>query len=157
MTTQKIMLVIGDADWTVNAIHLACTIARREGRELVIVKMLPMQHTGWLGAPQDFTALTRDERHLLSNCLSTADDYGVTATSEFFQYVDLPEAIRQAAEHYEASTVFAMLPHYRLAFWGKLMNNQLERQLHQQHCTLHTLAPSNAQGDWTPSVVVTPH
>lgn len=148
------MLVLGEATWTLKAIHLACTIARREGRELVLVKMVEMQHTGWLGMPEEGVDLTLEERRVWKNCVNTAHDYGVTPATEYFQYVDLTEAIPQAAEQYEASVVFATLPSYRFGFWRKFQLGLLERHMRQQGCALYTLAPTDPQADWTPSVVV---
>jgi hypothetical protein len=149
------MLVVGESEWTMKAMHLAATIARRENRELVILKMLSTQATGWSGAPHDFLLLTAKERQLMRNCVATAHDYGIVSVVEYFRYIELPEAICQAAERFEASTVFAVLPSYRFAFWGKFQARQLERHLRRQHCTLHTLAPNDNTADWTPSVVVT--
>ena len=129
MAIQRIMVQIADREWTLAAVHRACTLARSVEAEIVLVKMLPVQHLSWLGTPfgaMDFTKLERAE---LRDYAATVEDYGVPFTLYQFQYFALADALSDAADHVDAQIVFATLPPSLLPFWRRFQLNGLRRCL----------------------------
>ena len=60
---------------------------------------------------------------------ATIEDYGVEFTAVLFQFVDLPDAIAQAAEHMNAQIVFAKIPESVIPFWTRFQRWSLNRQI----------------------------
>src|SRR5947208_3225386 len=110
METQSIMVQITDRRWTLAAMHLACALARPAGAEVALVKMVPVQHVGWLGTDLGNLRLTPADRKDMSEYESITEDYGVQSSRHFYQYVTLPGALVDAAEYVNAQVVFATLP-----------------------------------------------
>lgn len=127
-----IMLQIADHEWTQAALHSACQIARNRGMPLVLVKMIPVQHSGWLGSDMGYNNLSIDEHLETVDYESTVEDYGLPASLLLVQYVTLVDATVQAAEQLNASIIFAKQLHNPIRILGKLQTWMLNRQLHGQ-------------------------
>src|SRR2546428_56721 len=119
MDTQSIMVQITDRRWTLAAMHLACALARPCGAEVALVKMVPVQHVGWLGTDLGYLRLTLDDRKDMTDYETITEDYGVPSSRHFYQYATLPGAIVDAAEYVNAGVVFATLPTSIIPFWRK--------------------------------------
>src|SRR5260221_984343 len=114
MTKNMIVVQIADREWTLSALRRACTLARGTNAEITLVKMLQVQHMSWLGTEFGNMHLTEQDRRDLGDFQATVEDYGVPYAALTFQYFSLPEALSDAADHFDAHGVFATLPKSRL-------------------------------------------
>jgi hypothetical protein len=128
-------------DWTLQALHLACAMARNTGVDVTLMRMIPVQHYGWLGTEMGNQIPTAQDFRLLNEYEKTAETYGVELTVVPMQYVSLKEAIVQAAHHLEAKAVFATLPQSSVAYWRKFQMWDLQRQLGARQFPLYSLEP----------------
>jgi hypothetical protein len=117
MNRLIIMVQIADHQWTLDALYRACLLARDMNAEVALMKMVPVQHLGWLGTEFGNMNFTAKERSELHDYEATAEDYGVPCSTHVFQYATLPEAISQAADYVKAHIVFATLPQSIIPFW----------------------------------------
>lgn len=129
---QTIMVQIGDHQWNSQILDYACSLARRNNGKLALVKMIPVQHTGWLGTEWGSLNLTDEDRAELNECAATAEDYGVEYSIHYFQYMTYSDALLEAAEHVNANVVFATLPKYLLPWWKRYRVTNLHHQFAQQ-------------------------
>jgi hypothetical protein len=156
MDTQSIMVQITDRRWTLAAMHLACALAREAGAEVALIKLVPVQHVGWLNTDFGYLQLTADDRKDMRDYQTIAEDYGVQSSRHFYQYATLPGAIVDAAAYVNAQAVFATLPSSIVPLWRKVQLWWLRRSLKRQQCELYTLEPPINASDWTPSVLIQP-
>ena len=129
---QIIMVQILDREWTQEALHCACRLARNTSATIVLVKMIPVQHPGWLGTDLGYQNFTAQEQAEYADYQTTLEDYGVEFTALLFQYLTLTDAIAQAAEHVNAQIVFARVPDSIIPFWTQFQQWSLKRQLTRQ-------------------------
>ena len=135
-TKQTIMVQISDREWTLEALHRACLLARITSANIALVQMIPVQHPRWLGTDMGYMNFTDQDRVEFTDYQATIEDYGVEFTPLLFQYATLAEAIAQAAEHVNAQAVFARIPESIIPFWTKFQVWWLNRQLERQQCKL---------------------
>src|SRR5207248_3083715 len=135
----SIMVQIGEPKWTLAALHLASAVARTNGDALILVKMIPVSHVGWLGTEFGYRNFTEADRRLLKDYAATAEDYGVASSVELYQYAILSDAIADAAEYVNARIIFATLPHYKLPFWRRFLIWRLHARLKRQGRLLYVL------------------
>src|SRR5690349_12479385 len=90
---RSIMVQLGEPQWTSKALHLACTVARANSCDLTIVKMVPVDHPGWLGTELGNRHFTTADQDRLRDYSITAEDYGVQFAVDLYQYVILSDAI----------------------------------------------------------------
>jgi hypothetical protein len=136
---SSILVQIGEPAWTSAALHLACAVARTHCYELILIKMVPVSHAGWLGTEFGNLNFTETDRRLIQDCSATAEDYGVPFSTELYQYMTLSEAIVDAAQDFNARIVIASLPQYKLPFWRKFLMWRMRCQLTKQRRLLYTL------------------
>ena len=133
-----IMVQIADNDraWTLEALHCAAIMARERSAKIVLVKMIPVQHIGWLGTELGYLHLTEHDEQELADYAATLEDYGVDYEVCPFQYATLTDALVQAAEFVGAQTVFATLPASRIPFWQRFQLHDLRHHLAQDQRVL---------------------
>jgi hypothetical protein len=129
-------------------------MARTHCYELILVKMVPVSHVGWLGTEFGSQHYTEADRRFLKDCSTTAEDYGVPFSTAIYQYVTLSEAIVDAAEHFNTRIVIANLPQYKLPFWRRFLTWQMRRQLAKQRRLLFTLDESSPDEPQVPLIVM---
>ncbi len=127
-----IMVQISNREWTLEALHCACLLARKASARIALVEMIPVQHASWLGTELGYMHFTHQEQADFADYQATIEDYGVRFTPVVLQYVTLTEAITQAAEHVKAQIVFARIPESRIPLWTKFQRWMLSRQLARQ-------------------------
>jgi hypothetical protein len=152
----SIMVQMAEPQWTLQALHLACAVARANGYPITLVKMVPVSHVGWLATELGYQHFTIEDRRLLQECSITAEDYGVPSSVKLFQYVTLSEAVVDAAEQFNPRIVFATLPHYKLPYWRKYLIWRMRHALEHQQRLLYTLEESLTPVQQTPSIIVPP-
>ncbi|KAB2867571.1 MAG: hypothetical protein F9K46_00020 [Anaerolineae bacterium] len=127
------MVQISDYEWTLDALHCACLLARNTGTPIVLVEMIPVQHPTLLGTDFGYMNFSHQDEASLRDYQATIEDYGLEFTTLLFQYMDLPSGIAQAAEHVHAQIVFAHIPDSIIPLWSKFQRWLLNRQLTHQH------------------------
>ncbi len=149
-----VMVQVAEPKWTLAALHLACAVARTNGYALVLVKMVPVSHVGWLGTELGYQNLTEADHRLLRDYAATAEAYGVVPSAELFQYAILSDAIVDAAAYFDARIIFATLPRYRLPLWRRFLLWRLHRQMEWQGRLLYTLDDPRLADAGLPYIVV---
>lgn len=156
LSPSTIMVQMADPQWTLQAVHLACAVARTNGYHILLVKMVPVSHVGWLSTEFGYQHFTIEDRRLLQECAITAEDYGISSTMKLFQYVTLSDAIVDAASQFDPRIVFATLPHYKLPYWRKFLIWRMRHGMERQQRLLYTLEESLTPVQQTPSIIVPP-
>lgn len=151
MATQ-ILVQMSDFEWTLQAMHLACAMARNTHSGLALLHLMPVANPALLGTEVGVTPPATSERRRLNEYAMIAEDYGVDLALQPMQYESVTDALVQAAEHVGASVVFAHLSASGLPFWQRFRVWNLRRQLAAQGCRLFTLEQPELTGEWTPSV-----
>jgi hypothetical protein len=143
MDGQAIMVVPGDWQWTQQAMHLACAMARDTGTAVVAVRMVPVNHPLLLG---DISAVkhTADERSLPYDCAVTAEDYGVAYQMLVFNYVNYFSGLSSAAEQINAIAIFMSIHHSSFVPWDRFQLWRLRRAAKRIIYTLETPADQPA-------------
>jgi nucleotide-binding universal stress UspA family protein len=103
---DTILINMSDSKWTTNALHEACTLARGENLQIVLLHLMPVQHLSWLGTDLAIQPMTPRQREQLNSCVQTAEDYGLSLILQPMQYTSFVEAIVQAADTLSARFVF---------------------------------------------------
>lgn len=141
MDTQVILVCAADHQWTLEALHLASSLSLDTGWPVRLLKLVAVD-SPWLLGLNDATAYrhyTLAEHEQVTEYMKTLEDYGVSFTTDLFQYVSRLDAIVDAAGQYNASVVFATLPPYLLPLWRRFNLWNLRRRLARQHHILYTL------------------
>jgi len=147
-----IMVAAGERQWTLEAMHLACALARNTGKDLVLVQMVSVSQPSYLGANFAHWNNTAEEQAHIRDYIKTAEDYGVNLSVTVFEYIDFVPGLAQAAEHADANVVFATLPNSVISYLRRLRLWNLRRQLKPR--TLYTLDPDTTMPEWKPTITV---
>ena len=151
MNNQTIIVTIGKPDWTMNALHIACPLARGSGKGLLVLRMVPVHNPSLLGTNGDMWNCTCREQAAIDQYASTVEDYGVPPTMVTCQYVNLLNGIVDAAGQLNAGVLFFSYPDTRIAYWRKWQIRQLRHRLATIRCQLYTLespAELSAAQEW---------
>lgn len=155
MTTSSVMVVMNDRTWTLEALHLACALARTTGTAVTLVTMIPVTHAPYLGTDIEgwhFSAQNRDD---IAYYQQLASDYGVALRTRRCQYVTLVDAICQMAEEVGAQTVFATLAASVVPFWRAFQLWLMRAQLQRGKRTLYTLDAEPNAASTKPRIIIT--
>lgn len=137
--TNTILLFTGEPAWTERAAHLAAATARETGAAVLVLRPVPVDHLGDLGAGLHESLLSFAEFDTLQNVANIIGSYGVATGVEMYEYTQLSGGIRSAAEQLDAAAVFAPPPSGPLAALDGWRLWWLRRTL---RCPLYTLAAS---------------
>lgn len=127
MPIRSILIVLGDHAWTVQAMHLACAMARDNGAVVFIVKMLRVNHPLLLGDVAGYVNYTASDRTALQECAATAEDYGVSFREHVCTYADYAAAVAGVAEQLDAAVVLAPPYHSHLPALNRFAAWRLRR------------------------------
>ncbi len=128
---STILVITGEPNWTRRAVHLAAAAAREAGTDVVLLHMVPVAHLEYLGAGAREALLSFAEFDALSEYRNTVAAYGVAVDVELFEFSDFAGGVLCAADHFDATAVFAAAPAGRLGrlrLWG--MRRALRRPLY---------------------------
>lgn len=154
METPKLMIVLGERDWTLKALHLACAVARTNGWPLILVKMVLAPHPMALGTPAGRVNFTAEEELQLQDFSATAEDYNVPFELVINQYVNYYHALTDLAEQLAVQIVLAEPPTSFIPFYAKIQLWFLRHHLKAAGCTLYTLQEAEPQPTWSPALTV---
>ncbi len=144
---------MADETWTLQALHFACALARNYDARVILVRLMQVQHLGFLGTEFGSTPLSSKEYAAWLNYAATAEDYGVALVRQSMQCWSPLEAIADAADYVDAQVVFVHIPHSHIPYVDKLQRWQLQRRLGKANRQLYTLEPAD-ENSRTPSVVI---
>lgn len=153
-----ILVQMADHQWTVQAMHLACSAARNTGYELVLLHLLSVKNPGLLGSSVATGAPTSSEWEDIEDYALIAEDYGITLRLQPMTYTTLIDALAQAAEVLQPTLMFAHIPNGRIHWLHRVRLWLLERQLARVGCALSTLEQHDQYIERVPEIVMrTPH
>ena len=134
MNTKPTFVVqIADREWTLEALHCACLLARNTSAQIALIKMIPVPHAGWLGTEWGYMKFTDQDEADFTDYQATLEDYGVEFAPLLFQYITLAEAMADVAVYVNAQIVFAKIPESIIPFWTTVQRWLLGRQFAQQN------------------------
>ena len=139
---NTILVQMADRQWTEEALHLACAMARNSETPTTVtmLRLIYAQNYGWLGTSFGSTDwLTKEDSDLLWGCKAIAEHYEIELLVQPMQWMTYVGAIVDASDDLESGAVFACVPQYKLPFWRKFQIWDLRRQLEKRGRTLYTL------------------
>lgn len=143
------MVQIGQRGWTLNALHAACQMAKKQNGCILLVKMVPVQHLAWLGTELGYMDLTYKEEVEIEEYQDLIEEYEVEYGVCVFQYTSLANGIIQLVEEAKAQILFATLPTSIVPGWRNFQLYRLRQSLTKQGCRLTETSP--VDGDYTPT------
>ncbi len=153
---KPILVQMSDKQWTLQAVHLACALARSNQTTIILLRLMPARHPGYLGTEFGDTPPTDEEHKEIDEYAATAEDYGVAMCLQPMQYVNRLEAVSDAADQLDTAIVFAHIPPGRIPYWHRFQRWNLKRQLSAAHRQLFTLDQQTDRPDSIPAVIITP-
>jgi hypothetical protein len=151
MSCFNILLIPGEPQWTSRALHLACAMARSNGGEVTLLKMVPAGHPALLGSPEGSRFVRREEMRAMAELARTAEKYNVPANVTVCQYASYTRAMVDVAEQLEATALFATVPASYIPFWARYQEWRVRSILARHRCTLYTVEPAGGPLEWAPS------
>lgn len=148
---STIMVQVTDHKQTLAAIHFACTMARSTQQRIVLLKLIPVNHPGWLGTEFEYLNLTDKDLEALRGYEKIAESYGVAVEPRLLPVVSALEGIINAADSVDAQIVFAHAPHSLIPFWQAWQTRVLRWSLKQHQRELYVLDYQGSLLDWKPS------
>jgi hypothetical protein len=136
---EPILVQMATDEWTMQALHLACAIARNNDTQVALLRLIQLEHASYLGTCMGDRQPNHDEYQRLREYAATAEDYGIELTVQSMQCLTLLDAVVQAAEQLNAQLVFAHVADSRIPYWHQAQVWNLERRLHSEGRQLFTL------------------
>lgn len=143
---STVLIITGERNWTLRAVHLAAAMARDAGLAVVMARLVPVAHLEYLGSSAREALLSYDEFDALREYIATAEAYGVPFSIEWFEYSDYIGGVTSAAEQHGAAAVFAPAPGGIVGLLARWRLAWLRRTLGRP---LYTLEPGDALPAWT--------
>jgi hypothetical protein len=151
---RRILIVWGEPEWTVQALHLACALVGHGRGEVVLAKMTLVGSPLNLGMDNTGRSLSRHDRRSLADYHRLALGYETTLRLASCQYSDRHGGVMSLVRRYRPLTLFvepakAGVP--GLARWREWW---LRRAVERAGCQLETLTQPPDTTNWVPSVSV---
>ena len=127
-----IMVQMMDRQKTLEALHFAGAMAHNRRGKVVLVKMVPVQHIGWLGTELGYASFTDDDQKTLRSIGLPPKVMGSRLRLNSYQYMSLADAVADAADYVNAQIIFAALSHGLMPFQYRFDVWRLRRRLAQQ-------------------------
>lgn len=153
---NTILVQMSEKVWTMQALHLACALARNSSATLVLARLVEVQHYAHLGTPFGDNVPTPQEYDDIQEYAATAEDYGIEFSFRVMQCANRLEALADAADYLDSEVVFAHIPRSRIPYWQDIQTWLLKRRLAAGHRQLFTLARPSQQETYAPSITVEP-
>jgi hypothetical protein len=131
-----ILVQLADPLWTMHALRSACRMARDYQTDVTLLRLIPVQHVGWLGTELVEPHLPGGEYEALRSYLNIAQGFETTLNVQSMQYVSLGDALVDAAHYLDAVAVFAPPPQSKNRLLQKLQTWNFQRRLAVQYHTI---------------------
>lgn len=149
---MRIVVQISDRQWTMQAVHLACAMARNTESTLVLLQLWPVTNAGLLGTGIGVDTASARNALEFEEYETIAEDYGVPLSVQPMECESPIEASVQAATQLQASALFIHIPERRIAFWRPFQVRHIERRLAAFQCRLYLCDRPDQNASWLPSV-----
>lgn len=149
---MNIILQVSDRHWTMQAVHLACAMARNTGSNLLLLQLRRVTNVALLGTGIGVDAPSSRDEEDLKEYEAVAEDYGVPVVVQPMEYESLTEAALQAVALLKATTLFMHLPEHRFSLWRQFQVRHLQRRLNALHCRLYLCDQSAQREPWMPAI-----
>ncbi|MEZ4670339.1 MAG: hypothetical protein R3E39_20730 [Anaerolineae bacterium] len=149
---QTILVHMANIQWTTQALHLACALARSDQSRIILLRLIEVQHISYLGSDFANRPLTPREFSDIAEYSATAEDYGVEMSIAQIQCLSPLAAVVAAARVVNANIVFVHVPPSRVPFLRQYHLWQLKRQFAQAHQQFYTLDPAPQEVIRVPAV-----
>lgn len=153
---KMILVHLSEWDWTLQATHLACSLARSNRSDIILLRLDFVRHPGYLGTEFGATSPNQKEIALVKACVAITEQYSVRPWLESIQCVTLSGALVNAADQLAADILFAHLPAAYLPYWRRFQTWNLTRRLSALQCQLFTLDKSTHVPERPSSIAITP-
>lgn len=153
---KKVAVILGEQDWTAKAIHLACALAHSSQSEVVLVKLIPVQHPLMLGEGEGYLNFTRQEQKKCREWLAIAQNYGAPCSLCVYQYASYVGGVVGAAAGLDAATVLAQPLKSLLPLWSRFQQWRLREALAEEGRSLQTLEPAKPEANQLPYINLIP-
>jgi hypothetical protein len=153
---RTILVQMENRRFTMQALHLALALARNQQAQVVLLRLIPVKHLGYLGTSLGQCEMSADEQAALRDYAATAEDYGMDITLRQMQCEDTLAAVTEAADYLDADVVFAQVRPSWLPYWQVFRRWWLEQQLALHGRQLYTLQTPPAAASHVPMITVKP-
>ena len=135
--TRRILIPLEEWRWMPEAARAASILARDTGAEIILLRMVPVQHIAWLGT--ELGDLHSAAYWYLPALQAALTKSGIPYQVRQFQFTSFVDGVAQAVELFDASVIFARTPNCPIPFWRQFQNWRLRRLLEQSHCRWYEL------------------
>jgi hypothetical protein len=149
-----ILVQMAEEKWTMEAMHLACALARGSGAQVALLRLIQVQHPSYLGTSFGNKPPNQREYHRLNEYSATAEDYGIALDIHAMQCLSATDAVVEAVDHLQADIVFAHVASIRISYWRRFQVWNLGRRLASKRCQLFTLDQPVGFIEWMPTITV---
>ncbi|MEO8608199.1 MAG: hypothetical protein ABI690_09975 [Chloroflexota bacterium] len=149
-----VLVQMAEEKWTMEAMHLACALARGSGAQVALLRLVQVQHPSYLGTSFGNKPPDKREYGRLNEYTATAEDYGIALDVHSMQCLSAMDAVVDAVEQLEAVILFAHVAASRIHYWRKFQVWNLGRRLVSKHCQLFTLDQPVGFIEWMPTITV---
>ena len=146
--TPTIMVVTGEHNWTMQALHLAAAMARETGASLLLVERVPVTRLEYLGAGLREALLPYDRLTALHEYCAAIRDYGIEVAVAPYEYTDYVGGLLSAVEQVAPLAVFAPAPTGWLPVVAAARLWYVRRALRRP---LYTLGAGDGAATWAPA------
>jgi hypothetical protein len=153
---KTIAVILGKPEWTAKAIHLACALAHSHRGEVILVKLIPVQHPMDLGTAGGYVNFSRREQRAAREWMAIARDYNTPCKQCVYQYASYVGGVTGVAAGLDAAIVLAEPIHSWLPFWGRFQQWRLRLALAEAGRSLETLQPAKPGSDELPYINLIP-
>lgn len=153
---KTILVQLSARPWTMQALHLACALARNTEAEVILLRLMQVRHPSYLGTEFGYASPTRQEAADLADYGATAEDYGVSLALREMQCVTALNAVADAAEQTGSEIVFAHVPPSRIPYWRRYQIWSLEHRLSTGRRQLFTLDKPVSGVDQPAAITIKP-
>jgi hypothetical protein len=153
---KRVAVILGKPDWTAKAIHLACALAHSHHGEVVLVRLVPVQHPMDLGTAGGYLNYSRHDQQATREWMAIARDYGAPCKLCVYQYASYVGGVAGVADGLDAAIVLAEPIHSWLPFWGRFQAWRLREALAEAGRSLETLQPRKPGSNELPYINLIP-
>ncbi|MBL8164451.1 MAG: hypothetical protein JNJ61_20855 [Anaerolineae bacterium] len=151
---KTILVQISEPSWTMQALHLACALARNNAAQIILLRLMPVRHPSYLGSAFGNSPPTEQERHDMAEYAATAEDYGVELSIQPMQCATVLGALVDAADQLNVDAVFAHIHKSWIPYWHQFQTWDLRRQLSAAHRQLFTLDSPPQHKEYVPAIMI---
>lgn len=153
---NTILVQLSEYNWTIQAMHLACALARSNQTNLIVLRLDHVTHPANLGTEFGQNPPGKQEIKVLEACAEIAEQYSVPFQLAAIQCATTEGALLTAVDEYYADILFAPVSITRLPVWHKVKTWNFVRRLSALDCQLFTLDKTAHSPEQPLSIEITP-